>query len=302
MSYTQKKVSDYSEGTLVTDLSTWKDSFYDTTYVATSVGDKGVPLVTIKKARKSADLTKSTMIGDVRVIEDFDFGYPTDEEKYNSVLESMIYDEVGGIELSRVDGVSGNGIKFSMVPPKETRPDDYAGVTFTPKAGVMDWGQWRIKSETAAGFTCYVKNLSAAEITIDFEIDEYDPDQDIEKDYRGERWSISQGARLFLYDTKKNEEILLTGYNTFAIPVGFEGYVRVPFEYFTKPDWCTWGNSTFDLERIAQITISCHSVLNQGLVYAMDNVGVYYNETEVSSMFFGGNKSIDNNMQLKEKE
>lgn len=301
MAYTQKTVSDYSKGTVIADLATWKDSYYDGTYVSTSAGDKNVPLVTIKKSRKSADQTKSTMIGDVRVIEDFDLGYPTDEKAYNSALESMIYDAVGGIELSRVDGASGNGIKFTMVSPKEDRPDDYAGVTFTPKTGVMDWGQWKSKSETAAGFTCYVKNLSAVEITIGFEIDEYDPDQDIEKDYRGERWSIGQGARLFLYDTNKNEETILTGYNTFAIPVGFEGYVRVPFEYFTKPGWCTWGNSEFDLERIAQITISCHSVLNQGLVFAMDNVGVYYNETEVSSMFFGGNKSISNNMQLKEK-
>lgn len=295
VSYTETEISDYGAGTVVADLSGWSSADYAIRLVGASAGDGGKDLVTVSRA---VTAVPEPRIGDVRVLEDFDTGYPEDEEAFNEEMAKKIYDLVGGVELARADGVSGNGLKFKIVTPKADRPDDYAGVTFTPKTGVADWGKWASEEESAKGVTFWVANPSAAEISIGFEIDEFDPDQDVAADPSGERWSIAQGARIYLYDTQKQLEYLLTGYGTLDIPVGFEGWVRIPFEYFTKAAWCTWGNSVFDRERIAQVTISCHTIRNAGLIFEMDSMGVYYNETAVGSMFFGCGHSIPENMGL----
>lgn len=295
VSYTETEISDYGAGTVVADLSGWSSADYAARLVGASAGDGGADLVTVSRA---VTAEPEPRIGDVRVLEDFDTGYPEDEDAYNAEMAKKIYAAVGGVALARTEGVSGNGLKFKIVTPEPDRPDDYAGVTFTPKTGVADWGKWASEEESAKGVTFWVANPSAAEISIGFEIDEFDPDQDVAEDYRGERWSIAQGARIYLYDTQKQLEYLLTGYGTFDIPVGFEGWVRIPFEYFTKAAWCTWGNSVFDRERIAQVTISCHTIRNSGLIFEMDSLGVYYDETAVGSMFFGGGHSIPENMGL----
>ena len=234
--------------------------------------------------------------GDVRILEDFVTGYPTDASEYASAMLAKVDPAVGGFEVEKHE----KGLKIRVVEPIPEKRDDYAAITFLPKSSVDRWEQWVNDEGTLEGVTYQITNLSQAEVTLCFEIDEYDPDQNVAEDYRGERWSVGIGGRILLYDTVKNEQSLVHSNPMITIPAGFSGWVRIPISCFTKAGWCTWGNSTFDMTRIAQFTIAAYGPINMGNAFVLSNVGLYYNETVVQSIFSDNGNSIVDNLQTQE--
>ena len=157
--------------------------------------------------------------------------------------------------------------------------------------------QWKNDEGNIEGITFFVSNISGAEVTLYFEIDEYDPDQDVAVDYRGERWSVGLGGRVILYDTVTGQQMLIHSNPMVSIPAGFTGWVRIPASCFTKAAWCTWGNSTFDMVRIAQFTIAAYGPINMGNSFVLDSIGLYYNQTVVESIFADNGNSIADNLK-----
>lgn len=130
-----------------------------------------------------------------------------------------------------------------------------------------------------------------------FEIDEYDPEQDITANPAGERWSVGFGGRIVLKDVLTGKESVVNATPTFNIPRGFTGWVRIPVDCFAKPAWCTWGNSVLDLVNVPQFTVAINTVQNIGASFVLDDFGLYYNKTNVSSMFFDIDHTISENLK-----
>ena len=222
----------------LTDFSTWTEEWF----AGRITNLNGVKVQLAVNASVSCDF------GDVRILEDFTTGYPSDETQYRETMAAKVDPAVGGLEVGKHE----QGLKITVVEPIADRRDDYAAITFSAKGSVNKWSQWKNNEGKLEGVTYYLKNLSSAEVTLCFEIDEYDPDQNVSEDYRGERWSVGLGGRILLYDTVKDEQMLVHANPMVTVPAGFEGWVRIPVSCFAKASWCTWGNSVFDLERVAQ--------------------------------------------------
>ena len=171
-----------------------------------------------------------------------------------------------------------------------------------PEKGVtldrMQW--WKMNGENkeyAKGITAYVKNLSRKEIGITLQFDEFT----VSNTY--ERWCLTgYPAMYYAWDVNTNAEY--TFYcksDQFQIPVGFEGYVRIPFESYRVPDWCqsTVGvDNVIDLDRWSGVFyLTSDNTRFEDLEYLIKNVGVYFNETRRGDLF-DNSHSIKNNMGL----
>lgn len=295
--YQSENITDYLSGEVVADPFSWAYGDYTARIASTTTET----IVSIARAvYKTPQIIPITCdFGDVRILEDLDTNYPETEEEYNAVLKNKIYDKVGGLSLSRYtsDELRGSAMKVDVIEPKADRPDDYAGITFTAKASVNKWSQWVNDEGEIEGVTFFVKNLSLSEISMCFEIDEYDPEQDIAANPAGERWSIGLGGRIILKDALTGKESVVNATPTFNIPCGFTGWVRIPVNCFSKPAWCSWGNSVLDLVKVPQFTIAINTVQNIGASFVLDDFGLYYNKTNVSSMFFNIGHTIGDNLK-----
>lgn len=293
------KVGYYTEATpnletdmiTLTDFSIWTEEWF----VGRVTDPAGVDVQIVGKPKAIV-----CDFGDVRILEDFSTGYSEDAMGYNAAMSSKVDPAVGGLNVEKyVETVQdGTALKLTVVEPIENKRDDYAAITFTAKNSVYKWSQWLNDDGKLEGITYFISNLSASEVTLCFEIDEYDPEQNVAEDYRGERWSVGLGGRIILYDTVKNEQSLIHANPMVSVPAGFTGWVRIPVSCFTKAAWCTWGNSTFDKTRIAQFTIAAYGPINMGNSFVIDSVGLYYNKTVVQSIFSDNGDSLPDNLGL----
>ncbi|GHV02453.1 hypothetical protein FACS1894211_13870 [Clostridia bacterium] len=290
----------FNGGTVISNTALWDDGDFAPRTVASTGGADGGALVSVERcAIPTVTPPIVCDFGDVRILEDFDTGYPADETTYNAALNAKAYDAVRGINVGRYAAASaeGNALRFNIVAPREDRPDDYGVITLTPKTAVYKWSHWANDGGEAEGLTFWVKNLSPVPVGIGFQLDEYDPDQNVSEDYRGERWTLGYGTRILLLETATQKQFMVQAGDNFNIPAGFEGWARIPFSAFEKAWWCSWGNDTLDLVRIPQFGISFNTVVNMGLSFALDSIGVYYNKTSVKSLFRNNGSSIAENME-----
>ena len=109
---------------------------------------------------------------------------------------------------------------------------------------------------------------------------------------------IGYPSMYYSYDVVKDcEYTFYFKRDQFQIPVGFEGYVRLPFSSYGIPDWCKT-NAPLDLNSFTgSLFLSQDNRAYGGLSYLVINVGVYFNDTAAASMFNDSN-TIKKNMGL----
>ena len=136
------------------------------------------------------------------------------------------------------------------------------------------------KTEYAKGITMYLKNLSRREIGINLQFDE-------NTSSTAERWIVKgYPANYYAYDVNTGANyVLFAKSDQIQIPVGFEGYVRIPFESYEVPDWCH-GDSfkgtddVLNLDNFSgNLFLTADNTRYEDLEYFIKNVGVYFNKT-----------------------
>ena len=214
-----------TETVLITDLETLDELAFNEVFVKDYNGDK----ITLERLGKEVKPAPAKRIGDVKILEDFD--YQTSEE-----IKKEYPVWVGGSEV--VNSLENGGMKVEIggvIPGNNI----YASIDIFPKAKVSDWTDWK----DAKGVTFYVKNLSPREITINLEFEEMTTTESGEV---FERWNIKYGAMIMLQDVS-GAEFIVHAKPVFAIPIGFEGWVRIDFSQYWVPEWCTTGDLVLDL-------------------------------------------------------
>lgn len=289
------EIADYTAGEVIADPYSWSLTDY-TARLATTSQKPVVQMARVQSA-PLIEIPIACDFGDVRILEDFSAGYSEDEAEYNAAMAGKIYDKVGGLTVARSASEYGTALKVTVTEPKADRPDDYAGLTFAAKAAVNRWTRWKNDEDSLEGVTLFFSNRSDMKISFSFEIDEFDPDQNLSENPSGERWSVALGARVILYDTVKEQQSLVHATPTVNIPAGFTGWVRIPVSGFTKAAWCTWGNSVLDLTNVPQFTLAFNTQINLGAEFVLDSIGLYYNKTVVKSMFRDNGSSLKDNME-----
>ena len=84
----------------------------------------------------------------------------------------------------------------------------------------------------AAGVTLWARNDGTSEVSFNLEFD-------YKKQAGGDagRFNVFQGNRYYLYDMNTGLTYIYMTKPTINLPVGFEGWVRIPFSAFRQADW-----------------------------------------------------------------
>lgn len=84
----------------------------------------------------------------------------------------------------------------------------------------------------AAGVTLWARNDGTSEVSFNLEFD-------YRKQAGGDagRFNVFQGNRYYLYDVNTGLTYIYMTKPTINLPVGFEGWVRIPFSAFRQADW-----------------------------------------------------------------
>lgn len=233
--------------------------------------------------------------GDVKYLERID--HVKDDTELNS--EFPVWS--GGSKLTNTLVETYGGNKGIQVDIGEVIANNniYGSFDVFPKYYTEDWTNWsdggETKDQDAKGVTCYLKNLSRKEITINLEFEEMTKknNQNI-----AERWNVQLGAMIMYYDINTKQEFIRVAKPSIVIPVGFEGYIRIDFSQYSVPSWCTIGDMQLDLSATMSgffVTTDCSN--NEGLSFVISDFGVYFNNTSISTLFEESNISIRNNME-----
>ncbi len=241
------------------------------------------------------EVTETKKVGDVKFLERF--RHVKDDRELNS--EFPVWSGGSKLTTTLVDTKDGN--KGMQIDIGATIPNNniYGSINVFPKSYVPDWNNWADGGENkdlkAKGLTCYIRNNSRKEIIFNLEFDEITKKND--KNVT-ERFNIQLGAMVFYYDINTGEEFIRMAKPAIVIPIGFEGYLRMDFSQYQVPAWCTDGDLQLDLTgNMAGIYITTDCSNNEGLSFVISDIGVYYNRTEISTLFEESPYSIRNNMK-----
>lgn len=233
--------------------------------------------------------------GDVKFLERLD--HVTNDQELNA--EFPVWS--GGSKLTThyvetYDGHHGMQVDIGEVIPNK---NIYGSINVFPKYYTSDWNNWADGGENhdqaAKGVTCYLKNLSRKEIIMNLEFDEITKknNQNVT-----ERWNVQLGAMILYYDINTGNEFIRMAKPAMVIPIGFEGYVRIAFNQYQVPAWCVDGDLSLDVTaNMAGMYITADCSNNEGLSFVISDFGIYFNHTEISTLFEKSPNSIQENMK-----
>ena len=236
----------------------------------------------------------SAWIGDVKIIDSLNY---VDDEEMNKAVNYDNGDNVCSYHRQD-DGL------FVHIGPYETGHayGNYMCLGLFDKGATTDRAQaYKMVEEEkvyAKGLTFYAKNLSVKEIGVTLQFDEKIPG----KAYT-ERWCIvGYPAIYYAYDVVKDAEYMLySKSDQVQIPVGFEGYIRVPFESYSVPEWNKGQEGVDEVLNLDNFSgnffFTSDDTRYEDLEFFIKNIGMYFNETRKGNMFDNSN-TIKANMGL----
>ena len=106
--------------------------------------------------------------------------------------------------------------------------DAYTAITL---AGAGGW-TW----EGMTGVSFWARNDSDTEVSFNLEVD-----CKVTATGKSDRFNIKQGHRFYLYDVNTGKTTIYMTRPCATLPVGFEGWVYIPFTAFSRADWSNNG-------------------------------------------------------------
>lgn len=124
------------------------------------------------------------------------------------------------------------------------------------------------------GITFWARNDSDGEISFNVEVD-----CKITASGLSDRFNIQQGHRYYLYDVNTDKTYIYMTKPTVNLPVGFEGWVRVPFEAFERASWSNNGVTKNDFMAegtfVSYLAITIHSPSYTNMAFSLNKFGAY---------------------------
>lgn len=185
---------------------------------------------------------------------------------------------------------------------KDNNPegDPYTAITIADGIGV-DWAG-------LAGVTFWARNDSDAEVSFNLEVDCKTPV--LSKDYwqvASDRFNIQQGHRFFLYDVNTGKTTIYMTRPTATLPVGFEGWVFIPFTAFERAEWSNNG-VTKDLfmnenSIVTYLAVTVHAATYTEKAFSLNQFGGYAIAPSFESTYVdAGDRSIPDLLGLKKED
>jgi hypothetical protein len=156
--------------------------------------------------------------------------------------------------------------------------DAYTAITIA--AGATGW-------DGRKGVTFWARNDSDGEVSFNLEVD-----CRIVSSGVSDRFNIKQGHRFWLYDVNTELTSVYMTKPTATLPVGFEGWVRIPYSAFFRADWSNNGvtKEVFMSEgtTVSYLAITIHSSSYLNMPFSINKFGAYSTTPTWSSPFVTG--------------
>ena len=165
--------------------------------------------------------------------------------------------------------------------------DAYTAITL---AGAGGWSWSGMK-----GVAFWARNDSDTEVSFNLEID--CKDNTINK---SDRFNIKQGNRFYLYDVNTGKTTIYMTRPCATLPVGFEGWVFMPFTAFARADWSNNGVTNFMGENtvVSYLAITIHAASYQDKAFSVNSFGGYTTIPSFESVFVKAENTIPNLLDL----
>ena len=269
---------------IVTTDKQWKMKFdcseheFAQVYSVTAFPD----YITVSKMRNSG---KANWMGDVKLLNELSYD-STDE------LHSNVTWNPGDNLCTYTQENDAMRVHIGPYEVEGHRYGSYMALKLSNTDGLNDYDFSKTENEVTSwgkGLTMYLKNCSKREIGINLQFDEYAGN--IEGQDRYERWLMKgYPAMYYAWDINTDAEYLMySKSDQFQIPIGFEGYVRIPFDQLLVPEW---NKDSPGVDQILDITkfnkefyLTSDNTRYEDLEFLIKNVGVYFNETYKATLF-----------------
>ncbi len=156
--------------------------------------------------------------------------------------------------------------------------DAYTAITIA--GAVSGWA-------THKGVTFWARNDSEGEVSFNIELD-----CKVTATGVSDRFNIKQGNRFYLYDINTGKTSIYMTKPTATLPVGFEGWVRIPFTAFNRADWSNNGvtKSMFMTEGtfVNYLAITIHSSSYLNMPFSLNKFGAYSTTPTWTSAYVSG--------------
>lgn len=173
--------------------------------------------------------------------------------------------------------------------------DGYCAFDLAP-AGGFSWAEKK-------GVSFWARNDSDTEISFNIEVDCRIPDPNNSAKKISDRFNIKQGHRFTLYDVNTGKTTIYMTRPCATLPVGFEGWVYVPFTAFARADWSTNGVTQEMFmgagSEVGYLALTVHAATYQNKSFTVNKFGAYATSPSFASSFVdGGGKTIPELLQL----
>lgn len=165
--------------------------------------------------------------------------------------------------------------------------DAYTAITLAGAGG------WSWAGMTGVSF--WAKNESDTEVSFNLEVD--CKDNTINK---SDRFNIKQGNRFYLYDINTGKTTIYMTRPCATLPVGFEGWVYVPFSAFARADWSNNGVTNFMGENtvVSYLAITIHAGTYLNKAFSVNKFGGYTKVPSFESTYVKSENTISNLLGL----
>lgn len=250
----------------------------------------------------TADKMTDSSYTDAKPKIDPDTGEPVLDKNGNPVYEYTTTGGgiwTGGSFGKRVttDVTDTYGDKAVQLTTLGTNPygDGYCAFDLAP-AGGFSWAEKK-------GVSFWARNDSDTEISFNIEVDCRVPDPKDSTKKISDRFNIKQGHRFTLYDVNTGKTKIYMTRPCATLPVGFEGWVYVPFTAFARADWSNNGvtQSMFMGENsvVSYLALTVHAATYQNKPFTVNKFGAYATTPMFSSSFVDASgKTVPELLQL----
>lgn len=161
----------------------------------------------------------------------------------------------------------------------------------------------------AKGITLWARNDSEIEVSFNLEVEctAVVSKSNGNKQAVSDRFNVTQGNRFYLYDVNTGKTSIYMTRPTVSLPVGFEGWVFIPFTAFNRASWSNNGVTaeTFMGENsyVNYLALSIEAAKNLNASFSVNSFGAYYKTPKFESAFVNANgDSIPELMGLNAQE
>lgn len=140
----------------------------------------------------------------------------------------------------------------------------------------------------AKGVTLWARNDSDIEVSFNLEMDVCNNSYTNTANGHNARFNIKQGNRFILYDVNTEKQTIYMTRPCVTLPVGFEGWVFVPFTAFNQADWSVTGqgampvslfrddNNAFAANSwVSYMAVTVHAPSYQDKPFSLNKIGSY---------------------------